>query len=322
MAAALPGHNGGAAGVDWDAADGTLQVTQLVFPEVGAVVVDSGGAPVSFNGNFIAEVQFPDGQTGQPSPNDRFVFQYYSDGSVASRVDQRNIRLEFVYDELGRTEEVRVDDSSWFTAPGKGEPDYRPPNRIQRIVSTYEPTGEPYEVKAYTWPAGAASESLVAANRWEYDTFRNLRFERQQHFGEVTGTTPLVEYEWEGVDTSGAGAVPPQSSPLKWGAVLCSPVVSLLCIRTVQAWTATQKIAKRSRRLTVKLRRGQAPTLHMTDTHSTVRGASHVEEGLLVGAFLGGAGADFGDFLDELLDAAELAMDAHESDVGDGVKPP
>jgi YD repeat-containing protein len=129
------------------------QVTQMVYEDSlgGAPIVDSAGTQISANNAFIKEVRFPDRQTGQPSATgDHFLFKYYSDGSVAERIDQRGIVFRHKYDELGRRTETTVDDSAWFVPAQPGQPEFGTVGRISKITYTYTDDGLPVTVAAYT----------------------------------------------------------------------------------------------------------------------------------------------------------------------------
>jgi len=175
------------------------QVTKMVY---GADVVDSNHAAQSTHNGFIKEVWFPDRVTGQPTDADKFTFTYYSDGSVASRTDQRGVVFRHTYDELGRRVVTTIDDSAWYPAPPpeSGLPDFRPRRRISRIAYAYTSDGMLETVTAYTINLLGAEEE-VSTNTYTYDALRNLTSEGQSHPSLVTdppaSTAPTVVYDWD-----------------------------------------------------------------------------------------------------------------------------
>ncbi len=170
------------------------QITEL---EYGADVVNSGGAPISANNSFIKKVHFPSRATSQPSEDDVLTFTYYSDGSVATRTDQRGIKFTHHYDELGRRVETLIDDSAWYVTPPAGQGQTLPPNRIHRLVYEYLDNGSLSEVAAWRHWDGSMG-TLLAQNQFDYDVRGNLTAERQRH-GDVLpvgSTVPVVGYTW------------------------------------------------------------------------------------------------------------------------------
>ncbi len=173
------------------AADGTVQVTKF---EYGADVVDSSGAKISENNGWIKTVRYPDPVTGKPKQDPLPVdltFEYYSDGSVATRTDAEGVRFRYIYDELGRRTECRVEfnttaDETYHTATGA--------NPIRLIKYAYSPDGKLVKASAYSDPAGT---TLLFENQSDYDDRGNLLKEHQSHAGAVVvGTTPFIEYAW------------------------------------------------------------------------------------------------------------------------------
>ena len=169
------------------------QTTEIIY---AATVVGSTGAQMSANNGFIGEVRFPDPTTGEPTADDSIRFTYYSDGSVATRTDQRGIVFTHQYDELGRRTQTGINDEAWFTPPAADQPDNRPPNRIHHLVYSYKTDGSLEKVSAFTSGEGGA-EFPVAENLFEYDTRGNLVADYQEHGGTVTlGVTPKTGYAW------------------------------------------------------------------------------------------------------------------------------
>ncbi|MCC6678160.1 MAG: hypothetical protein IT436_13545 [Phycisphaerales bacterium] len=187
IAAVLAGHGFGIEGdVNWDATDGTLQVTRI---EYGADIVDADGSTViSENKGLVGAVHYPRKDSGQPRDNPDLTFRYYSDGFLATRTDARGIVLTYSYNELGQLVETAVDDDAWFTGSF-----YDPIGRVSRIVYTYNDDNRLQNVAAYT---GGGTE-ILAAVRLEYDRLGNLITEWQQHGDTVaTATSPRVDYDW------------------------------------------------------------------------------------------------------------------------------
>ncbi|MCC6360091.1 MAG: RHS repeat protein, partial [Phycisphaerales bacterium] len=191
IAAVLPAHNGGAvdefSDVDWGASDGSLQVTEMKY---GATVVTSaaGHAAISANETWIAEVRYPDRETGQPSVDNHLLFTYYSDGLVASRTDGLGRTFTYAYDDLSRLTEVLVTTAG---VPVEGN---------IRIAYTYTAGGQLGTVTAYRMDVSGGSgntEVVAAQSFFHYDPgFQNLLYERQQLDGVATSASPTIDYEW------------------------------------------------------------------------------------------------------------------------------
>jgi YD repeat-containing protein len=164
MAAVFPDQFTGYDQINWDAPNGTAQVTEFLY---GADVVDSGGGLISANNAFIKEVHFPDRQNGQPSAADALHFTYFSDGAVATRTDQRGMVFSHSYDELGRRVTSTIDDTAWYGVP-PGQTDHSPPNRVRQVVYAYHGDGALAGVTAYTLPTGGVLQPL-ADNWFDYD---------------------------------------------------------------------------------------------------------------------------------------------------------
>ncbi len=179
--------------IDWDAADGSIQVTKLIY---GADVVNPAGGIESAHGGWVREIRFPRPSDGQPSGTDLLQFQYYSDGSVATRADAKGNVSRYSYDESGQCTEIAVDDSSWYTAGPPDAPSPFPLNRVRRVVNTYSSDGLLTSVTAYTLVEQV--EQLLARNVFAYDARRNLVSEAQYHSGATQAAgTPSVGYLWD-----------------------------------------------------------------------------------------------------------------------------
>ncbi len=186
IAAVLPSHGVALySSIDWEANNGSLQVTELVY---GADVVDTEFAPQSLNHGFIAAVHYPNPTTGQPDETRFLEFTYYADGSVASRTDARGILLRYAYDDQKRLSDVWVDDAAWF---GATEPDYAPLHRVAHVMYEYTSDGDLTLVTACD-----AADAVIAQNAFGCDGYGDLLYDRQQHFGTVSSGSPTTSYDW------------------------------------------------------------------------------------------------------------------------------
>ncbi|NLE61594.1 MAG: hypothetical protein GX616_24845, partial [Planctomycetes bacterium] len=178
------------ASIDWEATDGTIQITRF---EYGADVLDKSGAKISEHNGWIKAVHYPDPDTGQPSTSPSLSFEYYSDGSVASREDEKGNRFVYHYDEQGRLVQTDVTGSRWY-ASGANER-YDPPPPIKTITYSYTPDGLPETVTAYD--GENATGNILSQSTFDYDTLRHLTKESQSHGGAVTTGTPAISYAWD-----------------------------------------------------------------------------------------------------------------------------
>ncbi|MCB9866886.1 MAG: RHS repeat protein, partial [Phycisphaerales bacterium] len=97
------------AAIDWNATDGSIQITRYDY-DAPIVNLDSTGAIVyvSTNGGWISAVHYPDPETGQPEAEPSLRFAYRHDGQVAQRIDARGVELDYQYDARDRLESIRV----------------------------------------------------------------------------------------------------------------------------------------------------------------------------------------------------------------------
>jgi len=149
---------------------------------------------ISQNNQWIGEIRFP----GDEDPAvASYTYQYYVDGSIASRQDARGVSLFYLYDAQGRIEQVIADYDDIDLPPFDGG-DVVPADRIQRIDYGYdEATGEMTEATAY----GLDTDEnwyVVSESTFEYDEDGRLLKEYQQRGDHVlTASTPYVGYEWD-----------------------------------------------------------------------------------------------------------------------------
>ena len=176
--------------VDWaNAANGSLQVTSFTY---GADVLDRAGTKISEHNGWIKEVHYPNPATGKPKDAADLVFQYYSDGSVATRQDAKGNNFTYHYDELGRL--IQTDITSplpsqlWYAATNP-EYKYPPAAPITKITYTYHPDGKPDLITAFS------GTTILSQNVFDYDGQRNLAREQQFHGGQ--SSIAAVEYVWD-----------------------------------------------------------------------------------------------------------------------------
>ncbi len=179
--------------IDWEngghGETAPLQITSFVY---GAEVVDRNGTVISQHNGGIKEVHYPDPTSGAPSSPPGLTYQYYTDGSVASREDEKGNRFVYHYDEQGRLEQTDVTGERWYIDNDPNHPAYAAPPRIIRVTYTYTPDGRPEFVTAY-----GDGEVILSQNKFEYDSLRHLTKEWQSHGGAVTGSTPAISYDWD-----------------------------------------------------------------------------------------------------------------------------
>ncbi len=199
IAAVLPDHGTVTSvdQVDFNANDGTIQVTELRY---GADVVaeDDPSQILSGHEGWVSRVIFPDPDNDQHTTNamDRtLAFTYYTDGSVATRQDARGYRFTYDYDDLSRLAGVSVMEDAvlqngqerWYNSDTTDPPT----DRIDEIGYEYASDGMLDRVTA------RSEGDVIAQNEFRYDTFNNLTAEFQAHGALVDGSTPSVSYAWE-----------------------------------------------------------------------------------------------------------------------------
>ncbi|MBI5864587.1 MAG: hypothetical protein HZB38_08775, partial [Planctomycetes bacterium] len=138
-------------------------------------------------------MRFPHRTTGQPSADSTLYFEYYSDGSVASRTAPPGTRFRYQYDESARLVQVLVD----YSPPADvcpPPPEFTPVDRISRIAFSYDDEGKLLTATAHAIVNGV--ETLLTDNAYGYDGFDNLLFEQQSLRAAVSSGTPRIDYAW------------------------------------------------------------------------------------------------------------------------------
>lgn len=183
---------GDASGLDPDNANG----------EYGGEVVDSTYAVVSRDGSLITTVHLPDPVTGavnEASPEsldltETFRLRYNFAGQVAERIDAEDRSFRYLYDDLGRVEEIRVGHYTGGSyADGYADTVGVPADRVARVDYTYDAGNRLESVTAFD-----LSGNVVAQNVYQHDGRDNITREYQQYGAPVaTSTSPFIEYEWD-----------------------------------------------------------------------------------------------------------------------------
>jgi len=198
---------------DWEAADGTLQVTRIdtqgpdtytdpisgTLKGRGARVwtgeTNAQGDPVwSHNKSWPARVYFPDPVTGQPSLVPSLEFTYYADGLVRTRTDARGCAFTHTYDQFGRRTRTDV------TYPTHPLPSHEPFDLATHFEYEYDESDN--LVRATACRNDGSGDLIISDNTFKYDRRGNLLAE-QQSYGDAASPDPtqgdpkeLIEYEW------------------------------------------------------------------------------------------------------------------------------
>ena len=133
--------------------------------------------------SWVTEIHYPDPNTGAASsdPNDQVILTYANDGAVATRTDQIGNVITYGYDGRRRLEKQRV---TTLTSPTDGG--------VQRILYTYNTTGQLQKVTSYTDPNAGTIVNEVALT---YDGFGQLTKDEQGHTSAgTTGSGQAVQY--------------------------------------------------------------------------------------------------------------------------------
>ncbi|NOT02275.1 MAG: hypothetical protein HOP29_16840, partial [Phycisphaerales bacterium] len=162
--------------INWS--QGPLQVTEL---EYDATVIDSGGAAVSGNADWVSTVRFPDRLTGLPGAENVLNFTYTVDGQAATRTDGNGTTLTYTYDEVGR---LRTIDA---------EPGPEVDNDGSQVDFSYNDFG-----LGMAQNCGPDYPFFCYINTFDYDARGNLRSESQYH-PLSGGSTRVVEYAYDSV---------------------------------------------------------------------------------------------------------------------------
>ncbi|MCK4659889.1 MAG: hypothetical protein KAV82_10250 [Phycisphaerae bacterium] len=169
--------------IDWEAGDGTLQVTRYAY---GGPVLDATTngtySDASANGGWISAVHYPDPDTGQPQQTPAVTFGYRFDGQVARRVDARGVELLYRYDDRDRLESIEA-----VAVP----PEVSDSNMAMRYE--YEPNG--------MLKSASSMISLEGGERsrveFEYGGFGQLTRATQIHGVNPPVVIGTVTYDWE-----------------------------------------------------------------------------------------------------------------------------
>lgn len=181
--------------IDWEASDGSVQVTQLAYD---ADVVDSAGNVLFSDPDKVGKITFP-GPTGQPGEGSPTLqFTYLETGEIASRTDARGIALRYTYDDRSNLVGC-VADLSGASTPVEGwatdtaevfEFGY---DAIDRMISAVAATGT----------VASSDEHKIARTDFAYDSRGNLYREFQNHGSDLNIDVPYVQYNWDFSSASG-----------------------------------------------------------------------------------------------------------------------
>ncbi|MEQ8845674.1 MAG: hypothetical protein RIB58_12550 [Phycisphaerales bacterium] len=199
---------------------------QVTHIEYGADIVRPTGtvltpsvAVISKNNQWISAIRMP-GDEAPAGPS--YAYQYYADGSLATRTDARGITLYYLYDYAGRLEHMIASYGDSQSDPFDGG-DVVPADRITRVHYTYDDaTGLMLSATAYSVD-DADVEFEVSQNTFEYDKNQRLVMAFQQRGDEVDPlTSPFTEYVWSvghaGADAhdTGYSRLASMTYPVRW----------------------------------------------------------------------------------------------------------
>lgn len=180
---------------DWDADDGTLQVTML---EYQAEVYAGDGEPPSQHNGWVSAVYLPDEATGQPSSTPSLTFTYYPDGLVRSRTDALGRLFTHTYDQFGRRTLTTIDYNWPSNDPYEA---YRPLDLADTLEYEYDDRDRLVRATAVRDDNG--NDVIIADNTYAYDNLGNLVAEQQSH-GDAANPDPrlgdpqeVVGYLWD-----------------------------------------------------------------------------------------------------------------------------
>ncbi|MCO6436246.1 MAG: hypothetical protein J5J06_04070 [Phycisphaerae bacterium] len=192
------------------------QVTKLVY---GADVVNDSnhGETISTATNLVRQIRYPKDETsGDASATDTLTFTYTPDGSVATRTDQRGVRLDFLNDlpddcascvpgPAGSPSRVQVtysDDGSALVDPLRA---------VDHLLFRYDSRGMLTSAELYgdtTTP-----DTLQSKVTYTYDPLGNLLSETLDPTpGSTTSMERTTAYGWSWKPV-GAGAAPDANGP-------------------------------------------------------------------------------------------------------------
>ena len=128
--------------------------------------------------DLLLKVEYPDGD----DVNDNVQMTYYANGAIASRADQRGVKLVYGYDNANRRT-IQLIDPAGTSAAGD-----------QSVVYTYTPLGQLDAITSYS-DLGVTATSQV---KYQYNDLGQVVAEYQQHGGAVNlSTSPKVEYDYD-----------------------------------------------------------------------------------------------------------------------------
>ncbi len=203
VAAVERDHNGGnpIAGpedINWDAADGTLQVTHYEYGAPVAQIDAASGTytAVSRHNGWMSGVYSPDPDTGQPEAEPSIEFTYRFDGQVASRLDARDVLLEYIYDDRDRLARIVADVPEAMTSNGFP---WLADGTAAELAYEYTDDG-----LLQTASVANSNGALINTTRFTYGAFDTVTTATQQ-FRPDGEDALAVEYRWDfgGVDGGG-----------------------------------------------------------------------------------------------------------------------
>ena len=178
------------AAIDWQATDGTIQVTEYVY---GAQVLDANSngtySDISTNGGWIRAVHYPDPLTGQPEETPSVTFAYRFDGQVARRIDRRGVKLFYQYDDRDRLASIYADIPADVGSNG-----VLLDVDTNAALLTYAYTADGLLAEAAIAGAG---EQVLNHSAFDYGGYRQL-VESIQSLG-ASEPDRAVAYGWEGL---------------------------------------------------------------------------------------------------------------------------
>jgi RHS repeat-associated protein len=147
-------------------------------------VTSSGGNAIDSN-DLLQLVKYPDKSTGaaSSSASDQNSFTYNALGQVATKTDQNGTVHTYSYDAMGRMTSDAVTVAS-------GNPQ-NVDTSILRIETSYYTQGLTYQVTSYD---AASAGNVVNQVQYDYNGLGQVTQESQSHNGNVTISTPSVQY--------------------------------------------------------------------------------------------------------------------------------
>ncbi|OQB80125.1 MAG: tRNA nuclease WapA precursor [Planctomycetes bacterium ADurb.Bin126] len=149
----------------------------------------AAGSPVKDNA-LLRAVSYPDGDSAATTistlnagnTGDFVATTYVASGLEATRTDQREVEHTYAYDFLGRRTANAVTDY-----PASVD------DTVLRIEWAYDDLGRVASVTSYD---AATSGNIVNQVTFTYDGWSNVTSSKQEHDGEVDGSTPQVQYTY------------------------------------------------------------------------------------------------------------------------------